>query len=95
MNEEKNAQVSGNRMRIGVVCLVLWWVPFWALAPMIASNVNVKTSVVTIVIIAVQTTLGALGIWVAGKEVSNIIKKTPNKQVPSKVWHVLIRGSFN
>lgn len=94
MNEENQSQVSASRMRIGVVCLALWWIPFWALAPMIATSLNLKASAVTLAIVVVQTIIGGIGIWVAGKEVSNIIKKTPKKQVPGKVWHVLIHGSF-
>jgi hypothetical protein len=81
-------------MRIGVFCLLIWWAPFWALAPVIADALNVKVSYITIVIMGIQTAIGFLGIWVAGKEVSTIIKKTPKKQVPGKIWHVLVHGSF-
>jgi hypothetical protein len=94
MNEENTTAVSALRLRVGVICLVLWWIPFWALAPGIADALNIKASYVTFAIMGVQTAFGFLGIWVAGKEVSNIIKKTPKKQVPKKVWHVLVHGSL-
>jgi hypothetical protein len=93
MNDEKT-QVSASRMRIGVLFLFVWWAPIWALSPAIATSLDLKTSTVTLVIVILQTIIGVLGIAVAGKEVSNIIKKTPKKQVPGKIWHVLIHGSF-
>ncbi len=94
MNEE-NTQVSATRLRIGVVLIVLWWAPFWALSPAIAEATGLKTSVVTTTIVIIQTALGALGVWVAGKQVSSIIKQTPKKQVPKKVWHVLASGKID
>lgn len=94
MNDESTS-VSGTRLRIGVVLIVLWWAPFWALSPAIAEATGFKTSVVTTTIVIIQTILGFLGIWVAGKQVSTIIKQTPKKQVPKKVGHVLLTGKID
>ena len=94
MDTENTATVSAARMRIGVLCIFLWWAPFWALAPAIADTTGFKVSYVTFAIMGVQTAIGFFGMWIAGKEVANIIKKTPKKQVPGKIWHVLIHGSL-
>jgi hypothetical protein len=94
MDDKKSKIVSASRMRIGVLCLVIWWAPIWALAPVIADVCAIKTSYITFAIVAVQTIIGFLGVWIAGKEVAEIIKTTPKKQVPRKVWHVLVHGSF-
>ncbi len=94
MNEETTA-ISGARLRIGVIFIVLWWAPFWALSPAIAEATGIKTSVVTTTIVIIQTIFGFLGVWVAGKQVSTITKQIPKKQVPKKVWHVLLTGKID
>lgn len=92
MNDQ--IQVSPFRLRIGVALIFLWWLPFWALSPAIADALGLSTSLVTVVIMIIQTIIGLLGIVVAGKQVSAIIKHTPFKKVPKTVWFVLISGKL-
>jgi hypothetical protein len=57
---------------VGVVLILLWIVPFWALAPYIAHSLSGGSNTpsaadVTTIIVAVQTVIGLLGFWVAGR----------------------------
>ena len=71
----KSAGVSRLRLRLGVLLILLWLIPFWALASYIAHSLSVlsnppSVATVTAAIVAVQTILGLLGFWVAGTESS-------------------------
>ncbi len=94
MSEEKPNQISGTRLRIGVLSIFIWWAPFWALAPAIAGFFDLKVSYATIAIVCLQTALGLLGVLIAGKDVVAIMKKPPRRQLLRNVMHVLIHGSF-
>ena len=70
------------RLRVGVSLILLWLLPFWALAPRITHSMGglsnpPSVAAVTTAIVAVQTILGLLGFWVAGTEVKSIIKAPP------------------
>lgn len=85
------------RLRLGVALILLWWIPFWALAPRIAHSLSglsnpPSTAAVTTAIVVVQTILGLLGFWIAGTEVKAIIKGSTRKQALSTIWAVLIHG---
>lgn len=86
------------RLRIGVLLILLWWLPFWALSPYIASAFGSSddthlTGIITTVIIIIQTLLGIAGMYLCGKQTAAIIKQTPKKQVPAKIWHILLHGT--
>ena len=56
------------RLRVGVLLILLWIVPFWALAPFIANSLSglsnpPSDAAVTTTILVVQTILGPLGFW--------------------------------
>jgi hypothetical protein len=64
---------------VGVFLILLWIVPFWALAPYIANSLSglsnpPSVAAVTTTILVVQTIIGLLGFWVAGAAVKSIIK---------------------
>jgi hypothetical protein len=95
LNMQETEQVSPLRLRVGVFFIFLWWVPFWAAAPAIAKYFGIdNTGAVTFIIMAIQTIIGGIGIFIAGKQVSGIIKKLPFKKVPGTIWHVLIHGKM-
>ena len=78
--------------------LMLWFLPFWLLAPYIARIINPDdeghlTAVVTAVIMIVQTIIGLAGAFLAGKETARVIKSTPRKQVPKTVWRIFRYGN--
>lgn len=92
---EQNQQVSPARLRVGVFLIFLWWIPFWAAAPAIANYIGTEdTGRITFIIMAIQTVIGAIGIFIAGKQVSSIIKKLPFKKVPGTIWYILIHGKM-
>lgn len=89
---------SSLRLRIGVIMLLLWFLPFWLLSPYIASLINPSneeslTAVVTVVIMTVQTIIGLFGAYLAGKETAGIIRNTPRKQVLKTVWSIFRYGN--
>jgi hypothetical protein len=83
--DTKSAGPSGLRLRVGVFLILLWIVPFWALAPLIANSLSglsnpPSVAAVTTAIVAVQTILGLIGSWVVGTEVKSIIKGSTKRQ---------------
>jgi succinate dehydrogenase/fumarate reductase cytochrome b subunit len=91
--------VSPLRLRFGVVLVILWLIPFWALGPEVAhalSGLSNPPSVaaVTTAIVAVQTILGLLGLWVAGTEVKSIVKGSSMRHALRALWSVLIHGEI-
>jgi len=85
------------RLRVGVLLVLLWILPFWALAPGIArllSGLSNPPSVaaVTTTIVVVQTLLGLSGLWVAGTQVKAIIKGTTKRQSIRALWSILLHG---
>ena len=62
----KAAGMSPLRLRVGVFLILLWIVPFWALAPYIADSLSglsnpPSVAAVTTTIFVVQTIIGLLG----------------------------------
>lgn len=92
---QNDQQISPVRLRVGVFLIFLWWVPFWAAAPAIARYIGSEDSgKITFIIMAIQTVIGAIGVVVAGKQVSSIVRKLPFKKVPGTIWHVLLHGKI-
>lgn len=105
MSEEASAtesvepkSVSPLRLRLGVFLILLWWAPFWLLAPAIThamSGLPVPPSItaVTASIVIVQTVLGLLGFYVAGTQVKTIIKAAPTKRSALRtIWSIFLHG---
>jgi len=85
------------RLRVGVLLVLLWMLPFWALAPSITHLLkglsNPPTvAAVTTTIVVVQTILGLIGLWVAGTQVKSIIKGTTKRQAIKALWLILLHG---
>lgn len=91
--------VSPLRLRIGVVLIILWWIPFWLLAPYIASIGNPQdkanaVAIISAIIIIIQTIIGFLGFIVAGSQVKSIIKGNTLKKSLSQIFYMLIHGKL-
>jgi hypothetical protein len=96
-NHPKSAGMSRLRLRVGVLLILLWLIPFWALAPEIAHSLSglsdpPSVATVTATIVAVQTVIGLLGFWVAGTEVKSIIRGSTMKQALGATWSIFIHG---
>jgi hypothetical protein len=82
-----------------VLLILLWIVPFWALAPFIADSLSglsnpPSVAAVTTAILVVQTILGLLGFWVAGTEVKSIIKGSTKRHALGAIWSILLHGEI-
>ena len=88
---------SALRLRVGVLFVLLWILPFWALAPLVThllSGAGNPPSVadVTTLIVVVQTLIGLLGFVVAGPAVKAVVKGSPLRKALPAVWGILRHG---
>jgi hypothetical protein len=95
--DTKSAGPSPLRLRVGVVLIMLWILPFWALAPRIAESLSglsnpPSVAAVTTTIVVVQTVIGLLGFWVAGTQVKSIIKGSTMRHALGAIWSILLHG---
>jgi hypothetical protein len=95
--DTKSAGPSPLRLRVGVFLILLWIVPFWALAPRIAHSLSglsnpPSVAAVTTTIVVVQTIIGLLGFWVAGAQVKSIIKGSTMRNALGAIWSMLLHG---
>jgi len=94
---EPDRPVSVTRLRVGAVLLLIWFIPFWALAPWIAKTLgwSVHAGVrLGIVMSICQTLIGIVGAVTAGKEATALVKGTPFKKVPARAWHIIWTGNI-
>ena len=97
--DPKSGGLSPLRLRVGVLLVLLWIVPFWALAPRIADSLSglsnpPSVAAVTTTIVVVQTIIGLLGFWVAGAAVKSIIKGSTMRRALGAIWYMLIHGDI-
>ena len=97
--DTKSAGPSPLRLRVGVLLILLWIVPFWALAPFIADSLSglsnpPSVAAVTTTILVVQTIIGLLGFWVAGAAVKSIIKGSTMRHALVAIWSILLHGEI-
>jgi hypothetical protein len=97
--DTRSAGPSPLRLRVGVFLILLWIVPFWALAPYIAHSLSglsnpPSVAAVTTTIVVVQTIIGLLGFWVAGAAVKSIIKGSTMRHALVAIWSMLIHGEI-
>jgi hypothetical protein len=98
----QSAGPSRLRLRAGVFLILLWIVPFWALAPYIAHSLSglsnpPSVAAVTTIIVVVQTIIGLLGFWVAGVAVKSINKGSTMRHALWAlwaIWSMLIHGDL-
>lgn len=94
MSTKNNTEISSFRLRIGFILIFLWWAPFWALAGELADIIGTSAGTATLIIVAVQTTIGLIGMLVVGKQVAPIVKKTSFKKSLGLIWFSLIHGKL-
>src|SRR5215203_3183717 len=97
--DANSAGPSPLRLRLGVFLILLWIVPFWALAPYIAHSLSglsnpPSVAAVTTTIVVAQTIIGLLGFWVAGAAVKSIIKGSTMRHALAAIWSMLIHGDI-
>ena len=91
-------EISATRLRIGVLLLVLWFLPFWLLGPEVAQALGIDSSrgvaVVTGLITIVQTIIGIAGAFIAGKQAAQLMKHGSLRKRLRRVGHVLWTGEI-
>jgi hypothetical protein len=92
--EQDAPTISPSRLRLGVLFVALWWIPVWALAPVIAGFWDLDGRTVVIVMAVIQTVIGLLGVLIAGRQDYRIMQGVPRKQLLPTVWGVLRRGTL-
>ena len=95
----KSAGPSSLRLRVGVLLVLLWMLPFWLLAPAIAHALSggsnsPSVATVTTTIIVVQNLIGLVGLWVAGTQVKSIIKGSTKRHAIAAIWSILLHGDI-
>src|SRR4051794_28473203 len=94
---EPEPKISATRLRTGAVFLVIWFIPFWALAPWIAKNLgeSVNAGVKLGLVMSIsQTIIGLVGAGIAGRDATALVKGTPFKRVPKEAWHIIRTGDI-
>jgi len=87
--------ISATRLRVGIVLLLVWLIPFWALAPWIAKSLgwSVHAGVQLGIAMSIgQTLIGIVGAVTGGKDATALVKTTPVKELPTRAWHILWTG---
>ena len=95
---EPDRAISATRLRVGVVLLLIWFIPFWALGPWIAKSLgwSVHAGVELGIVISIgQTLIGFVGAFTGGKEAKALVKGTPFKNVPARAWHIIWTGNMD
>lgn len=91
-------EISATRLRIGVLLLVLWFLPFWLLGPEIASAFGISSprgiAAVTGTITIIQTAIGITGAVIAGKQAAQLMKHGSLRKRLRRVIHVLWTGEI-
>lgn len=82
------------RLRLGAVLIGIFWIPIWLLAPVVARVLDEPVGSVTVVIAIVQTIIGLIGALMAGRQAVRIVRGTPFRAVPGKLWRVLRTGKL-
>jgi len=96
---DKSQTVSPTRLRIGILCFALFWIPLPLLVLGLAQDQNTgatphAASVAALIVGLIQTVLGIIGFLLAGKETFKIVKDSSWHSLPRNVWAVLRHGTY-
>lgn len=90
-------RVSVLRVRIGILLFLLWWLPFYLLAPAIADVLGVGDDPaarreITIWIVCIQTLLGVVGAYLAGRELVATLGRVRRRRLLAVAWRIVWSG---
>jgi len=87
------------RLRLGLICILLWWLPIWLLSPAVSDLLGIQSSTarheVLVVMVVIQTIVGIAGFILASREVVKLIKQVPRRKVPGTIWHMILTGKVD
>jgi len=100
MSEQvETLEISVWRVRVGIIFIVIFWIPIWLILPIIAkvffgSEEAIVNNHLTIIIGSIQGIFGLLGLILVGKQAMIIVRKTSYRKMPKIMWHILISGQI-
>jgi len=85
------------RVRIGIVLFLLWWLPFYLLSPAIADLLGMGDDPearrqITLWIVCMQTVLGLVGAYLAGRELFATLGKMRRRRLLPVAWQIVWSG---
>jgi hypothetical protein len=83
------------RLRLGVILLVIWWVPVYLAIPAIVAGLGLSSSAnkkVAIAVISVQGIIGIIGLFLVGKQVAGPMRHVQARKLPKAAWHMFWTG---
>lgn len=87
--------ISAKRLRLGFVCILMWWFPFWAFAPQLSKAVGMDSvAEMTTIIVVIQTIIGLFGFMLVGKPVASVVKKSSFKKAPGIIFYAIVHGKI-
>jgi phosphotransferase system glucose/maltose/N-acetylglucosamine-specific IIC component len=86
------------RLRIGILLIIISWLPIAQLILIIAHNHQQLTSTqasndLRLIVWGIQIIIGFIGLWLAGKVAVTAAKQDGWKQTPKHLWQLLRRNS--
>jgi hypothetical protein len=97
MTDTPPIAVSAFRLRLGVFFILLWWLPIWALSPVISDLLGFSDNptakhYVLVALIIIQTIFGAIGLVLASRQVVTVIKKVPRRKAVPTILKIMWTG---
>jgi hypothetical protein len=85
------------RVRLGIILIVLSWLPFAQLFIHIAHSHNklassAATDEFRLVVWGIQIVVGLVGVWLVGEVAVKAAKEDGWKHIPAKIWHLFWNG---
>jgi hypothetical protein len=96
-NAQTTGVISPARLRLGVLLFVVWWIPLYLAIPAVVAALGEQgnhhaTAVITVSIVALQTVVGLLGLWLLGKQLALTIKRVSYRRLPMVIWRSVWSG---
>jgi hypothetical protein len=81
------------RLRLGIILIIVSWLPIAQVGIVIAHDHNKLTSsheseVFRLVVWIIQVAIGLVGLWLAGKIAVQEAKEEGWRQSPKRLWHL-------
>jgi hypothetical protein len=85
------------RLRIGILLIILSWLPIAQTAIIIAHDNHHLTSSTAAnefraIVWGLQFAVGFIGLWLAGKVAMGVVRSDGWKKVPANLWHLFWNG---
>jgi hypothetical protein len=95
---KKIDELSLFRLRLGVIFIMIWWIPVYLAVPALIRGLGLSANTNTIktmfiIIISVQAVLGVLGFMLVGRSLANNLRRVTARKAPKVFWRMLWNGT--